>query len=96
MSLSAAEGQVVAKLTVATLKDMRTNEMFKFFLEHVECVHKQTGTNEASLPRKRMAPQHLEVGEGVSYHPLSVEDRYRPIYFEALDLANCSIYRKPV
>ena len=90
-SLSAAEGQAVAKLTVAMLKGMRTNEMFKLFLEHVECIRKQTGTNEASLPRKRMAPQYLEVGEGVSYHPLSVEDHYRPIYFEALDLAICSI-----
>ena len=90
-SLSAAEGNAVARLTISTLKGMRNDKMFKLFLANVECMRQRTETNEPSLPRKRMAPRHLEVGEGESYHPATIEDHYRPIYFEALDLAIGSI-----
>jgi hypothetical protein len=94
-SLSAAEGQAVTKLTVATLKGMRSDEMFKLFFAGVECVRKRTGVEEPALPRRRAAPRHLEVGHGVAHYPPNVEDYYRPMYFEALDLAIESRFDQP-
>ncbi len=47
-------------------------------------------TNEPVLPRKRKTPRRFKVGEGDSSHSSTVEDHYRKLYFEALDLAiNC-------
>ena len=60
-SMSAAEAQVIAKLTVDTLKGMRNDDAFKLFFQLVESICEKTDTEEASLPRKRKAPRCLEV-----------------------------------
>ena len=85
-SLSAAEGQEVVKLTLQTLKDMRSVDSFDLFFSLVEKVRQQTGCDEPVLPRKRKAPKHLEVGSAERFHSTSVEEHYRQLYFEALDL----------
>lgn len=90
-SLSAVEVQGIAELTVETLVSMRTDEAFDLFFELVEHIRKVIDTNEPSLPRKRKAPQHLEVGEGEGYHSPTAKDHYHRVYFEALDLAISSI-----
>ena len=46
---------------------------------------------ESVLPQKRKPPRHLQDGDGEGYHSLTTEERYRQQYFEALDLAICSI-----
>ena len=38
------------------------------------------------MPRKRRAPQRLEIGTSEGYHPPSVKDHNRMVYYEALDL----------
>ena len=43
-SLSAAEAQHIAALTVKTLKDMRTDEAFRLFFEQVELLRNSTDT----------------------------------------------------
>lgn len=40
--------------------------MFELFFKHVECLRERTDTEEPSLPRKRKAPKHIEVGEGMA------------------------------
>ncbi len=65
--------------------------MFELFWKYVECMQKRTDTNEPLLPRKRKAPRRLEIGDGECYFSATVEDHYRQIYFEALDLAVTSI-----
>ena len=67
-SMSAAEAQEIAKLTVDTLKGKRNDDAFKLFFQLVELICEKTDTEEASLPRNRKAPRRLEVGEGESYH----------------------------
>ena len=85
-SLSAAEGQEVVKLTLQTLKNMRNADSFDLFFSLVEKVRQQTGCDEPVLPRKRKAPKHLEVGSAEGFHSVSVQEHYRRLYFEALDL----------
>ena len=40
------------------------------------------------LPRQRKRPRRYEGGEGEEYFPEKVEDFYRAIYFEALDVVS--------
>ena len=75
-SMSAAEAQEIAKLTVDILKGMRNDDASKLFFQLVELICEKTATEEASLPRKRKAPRHLEVGEGESYHSATIEEHY--------------------
>ena len=63
-TLSAAEGQEIARLTITTLKGMRSSGAFDLFFELVERFCDKHGVSKPSLPRKRKAPCHLEVGTG--------------------------------
>ena len=85
-SLSAAEGQEVVRLTLRSLKNMKSADSFDMFFSLVEKVSRQSGTEGPVLPRKRKAPKHLEVGSAEGYHSASVQEYYRQLYFEALDL----------
>ena len=62
-SMSAAEGQVIAKLTIKTLEKMRSEDNFKMFFQLVETLLVSTDTEEPCLPRRKRAPSHIEVGE---------------------------------
>ncbi len=86
-TMSAAAGQSVADLTVATLKQMRSDESFKLFYALVDTNRQNTGVDEPALPRKRRAPRQFEVGSSDGFHSSSVEDHYRYKYFEAFDTA---------
>ena len=57
-SLSAAEGQEVVRLTLQSLKNMKSADSFDMFLSLVEKVSQQSGTEGPVLPRKRKAPKH--------------------------------------
>ena len=71
-SMSAAEAQEIAKLTVDTLKGIRNDDSFKLFFQLIESLREKTDTEEPILPRKRKAFWHLEVGEGEGYHSSTV------------------------
>lgn len=78
----------MAELSVKTFQLMQNDESFDAFFRLVSCFREQTGTSAPKLPRKRKAPRHFEVGEGKeSYNDSSIEDHYRLLYFEVLDLA---------
>ena len=85
-SLSAAEGQHIAKLTLDVLKSLRNDEQFTLFYEKAINYQNKLGVNPPALPRKRRVPQRLEIGTSEGYHPSSLKDHYRTIYYEALDL----------
>ena len=94
-SMSAPEGQSVAELSVKTLQLMRNDESFDAFFRLVNCFREQTGTSSPKLPRKRKVPSRFEVGEGKeSYNDSSIEDHYRRLYFEVLDLAVTGISQR--
>ena len=78
-SLSAAEGQSFAELTVKTLK------FFSLVMQLRNT--KETNTDEPVLPRKRRAPREFGIVTGESFHNTTVEEYYRSQYLEVVDLA---------
>ena len=92
--LLACEAQELAKMTVKTLNSVRNDESFKLFWQTVLQESKSRGVNEPQLPRKRRAPKRIEECIGGTAQPefqASVEDNYRMIYYEALDLVTSCI-----
>ena len=85
-SLSAAEGQEVVKLTLQSLKNMRSADSFDLFFSLVEKARHLTGCEEPALPPKQKAPKHLEVASSEGFHIASIQEYYRQLYFKALDL----------
>ena len=85
-TISSAEAQHIAKLTVDVLRSLREADKFTLFYEKVLLYQKKLEINPPALPRKRRAPRHLEVGSSLGDHPSSIEDHYRVIYYEALDI----------
>ena len=67
-SLSAAEAQDIAALTVKTLKKMRTDEAVGLIFELLEKLCNSTETEGPSLPWKRKAPRDLDVDLGDAHH----------------------------
>ena len=91
-NVSAAEGQMVANLTVQTLEKIRSEENFKLFLgEKVNFYRSNLEVSDPVLPRQRKVPRRLEPGCAEADYPASPLDHYRRIYFEALDLIVSSI-----
>ena len=87
-SISAAEGQKIANMTVKTLQAMRTDNEFKLFWLSVSQKAKHLEINEPTLPRRRKQSRRYDDSVHVDdgYAPQSAEDLYRCTYFEALDL----------
>ena len=86
-SLSVANAQHIASLTVTTLCKMRTDGAFQAFFALVESLGTSVGAEQPSLPRKRKVPRRIDNGSGIGYFSEMVEEHYRLQYFEAVDLA---------
>lgn len=90
--MSAAQAQKIVHLTVETLLSLRSDEHFSLFLKKNLKLAEDVGVQEPSLPRHRRVPLRFEIGDSQSSHnfPGCVEDRFRAIYFEAIDvLTSC-------
>ena len=90
-SLSAAEGQRIAKLTLHILQSLCDETHFKSF--HARVLQDQVWfqLDPSTLPRKRKAPQQYLIGTtGGDFH-ISPEDCYHQVYCEALDLVVQSV-----
>ena len=101
-SMSALSGLNLAKLTIKTFEDMRTDESVKLFFDFV--LKKASiifFIDDAKLPRKRKMPNYrsivdyMQIDEyttsGSSHHPETTDEYYRQQYFEILDLIISSI-----
>jgi len=83
--MSAAEGQEVVSLTLATLKSVRNDSSFDLFWKRTCTAGEKLDINDPTLPRRRKIPRRLDDGSEQSF-PETVEQHYRIVYFEALDL----------
>lgn len=83
--MSAAEGQKIAEMTIRTLQSIRSEDSFQLFWKKVTKMASDLDVSDPVLPRQRKRPRRYEDGEE-GYSPENVEDFYRPIFFEALDL----------
>ena len=61
-TMSAAAGQELARMTVQTLKSLRTDRMFDLFWAKVNQFTLAHEVNEARLPRQRKRPRRYEEG----------------------------------
>lgn len=84
--LSATEAQEVARLTITTLQSVRSDSAFDQFWDRVQQTASEHDVDDPVLPRRRKVPTNLEVGTSSPVYPDSPKDRYRRIYFEALDM----------
>ena len=90
-TMSAAEAQKIARLTVDTITKMRPENSFSMFWEATVAKSHQFDVSEPQFPRKRKRPQRYEGGDEPAYHPSSPEGHYRQLYYEVLDSAKSSI-----
>ena len=86
-SMCVSEGQQLARLSLEVIKSLRTPENFQLFFAKVVSYQKKFEVEDPCLPRKRRAPARIEVGSSAGHFHTTVEDHYRAIYCEALDLA---------
>ena len=85
-TLSAAEGQQVATMTVATLQSLRSDDQYNLFWTNVIQKSEQLGVDEPRLPRKRKTPRRFDDGRSAGDFASTPKTHYKVIYFEALDL----------
>jgi len=90
-TMSAAEGQKIADMTVHTLNSIRTDDNFLLFWKLIKQKASDLKVEEPVLPRGRNHPRRYEDGASEGEFLESVEDLYRRMYFEALDLVVCGI-----
>ena len=93
-SLSAAEGQECAHITVKTLQSLRSDNMFELFWNKVTMTAKNHDLNSPTLPRRRKTPKRFETGTAAAEFPVSPRDYFRVQYFEAIDLVINSIQER--
>lgn len=89
-NISAAEGQEVVAMTLSTLASLRNESSFGMFWQRVCDSSKLLDVDKPALPRRRKLPRRLDDGSAPSF-PVTVEEHYRVIYFEALDLITSCI-----
>lgn len=83
-SLSAAEGQRLARRTLEVLKSLRDEGNFQSLFARVIQDQIRYQVDDPSLPRKRMVPRRYQIGTtSDDFH--SDAESYRQIYYEALD-----------
>ena len=88
--VSAAEGQQITAMSVKTLQLLRSDENFECFWSKTVSGAHECDVSDPVLPRRRKALKRYEIGTGEGSNPERVEDYYRCVYFEALDLTiNC-------
>ena len=89
-SLSAAEGQQVAHMTVETLKSIRNDQSFDLFWEKVNHTASELDISEPQLPRHRRRPRRYDDGDSSGDFADDPKLLYRKHYYEGIDhIINC-------
>ena len=86
-TISAAEGQQVAKMVINTLQSIRTEELYDLFWKKVLHFCECNNVQEAQMPRPRKLPARYDDGLSRGHIPASPKEHYRQLYFEAIDNA---------
>ena len=87
---SAAEGQQLAKLVIATLQRTRSPEAYDLFWTKVMNFAESAGIGDAQLPRRRKRPARLDEGGNNHHFHRTPKDHYRQLYYETIDnTTNC-------
>lgn len=92
--MSACESQELVSRTLRTfLESIRSDTCFNLFWEYIEKRRSTADVSTPNLPRLRKVPRRYEVGTSAVEPQPTVEDHYRRIYYESLDLVVTSRYQ---
>jgi hypothetical protein len=89
--MSACEGQSIVKKTVESLQSIRSDEQFNLFWKYLRL--SKIDVSPPALPWRRKAPRRL-VGEAAPQYATTVEDHYRRIYCEVIDMLLAAIQER--
>ncbi len=89
-TISAAEGQKLAEMTIKVFSKIRSIEQFELFWASITKKASTLDIDEPSLPRNRKRPKRYD-SESEQYCPITVQELFRKHYFEILDHAINSI-----
>ena len=89
---SAAQGQTITSMTVKTLISLQSDDSFKLYWQKVSREAQELkAISKPKLPRKTRVPKRLDDGTAPRDYPPPIEDHYRSIYFQTLDMMiNCT------
>lgn len=85
-TISAAEGQQVAKMVISTLQSIRTEESYNLFWQKVVQFSECNNVQEAQKSHPRKFPARYD-GLSSTHIPASPKEHYQWMYFEAIDTA---------
>ena len=85
-TISACEGQRVVKRTVQALQVIRSDGDYNLFWKYLETRCSSLEVSTHAIPRRKRVPQRYQVGEAESEYPNTIQDHYRRIYFEVIDM----------
>ena len=78
-------------MCVETLQNLKSDEHIDAFWDKVMNKSSNVSIDEPTLPRRRKAPKHFQIGSGEPSFPESIADMFRQHYYKALDLVINSI-----
>ena len=91
--MTAAEGEKLASMIIATLSKCRSDEAYVLFWKKVEHSCQSLDIEEPTLPRRRKLPKKLDEGsKGILFQ--NPKYYYRKSYFEAIDFIISSIHER--
>ena len=90
--LSCYEAQQIAKVSLSMLKGMREEASFHMFFEKVRASAQKLEVNDPKLPRKRKGPSRYEDGEAPAEFVPTVEEHYRQIFYQTIDMVTNRIH----
>ena len=84
-TISAAEGQGIVQMVIATICTLQTEEWFSLFWKKVEGIAKSVTVAEPQLPRRRRLPTRYDDGKAkYEFHDYPML-YYRQLCYEAID-----------
>ena len=90
-TMSAAEGDHTAEMTVKTLMSLRKEEQFDALWSIAIKAQQEEDVDEPVLPRRRKVPRRLDDGNAPAEFSSDCKAHYRKSYYEALDNVTMSI-----
>ena len=85
-AFSAAEGQAIARMTVQTLKSIRSDELFDLFWLKVSSTAESLDVEEPRLPRRQKVPRRIDDSTSAGDFHSTPKEYYRQHYYEAIDM----------
>ncbi len=81
-------------MTLLAFQSIRTDECFDLFWEYLEVRRTSSDVSSPTLPRRRKVPRRFEPGDSAPEYPSTVQDHYRRIYFQAIDLVVAAMTKR--